>query len=111
MSQISERMVKEVEKEVTSEHEKHIKAERQRREDILAERERVRLETERRKEKKRVKKMRLRLNSEREPNMVSIDELLEKYTAVQHILKHPERSNGFARDHHAKNAVYIAGGL
>lgn len=75
----------------------------------MDERERIRKLNEERKEKKRIKKQRIELNGQREPNSIKFDELLEKYTELDSILKFENRSNGFSPN--GANQVHVSGGL
>ena len=51
------------------------------------------------------------MNSDREPDFIKFEDLLEKYEQCNNILKYGEKSNGFSNSHASKNSLYIAGGL
>ena len=61
------------------------------------------------KQKKKIKKQRIELNGQREPSAIRFDELLEKYTELDSVLKFENRSNGFSSN--GSNQVHVSGGL
>jgi|694.fasta_scaffold45541_1 hypothetical protein len=55
--------------------------------------------------------MRKRLNSEREPDFIRFEELLERHEQVSNIMKFGDRSNGFTNDFASRSSLYVAGGV
>ena len=49
------------------------------------------------------------MNGQREPSAIRFDELLEKYTELDSVLKFENRSNGFSSN--GSNQVHVSGGL